>query len=75
MNAVGIGVMAMPADFRHTELLRRGRPQHRKYDDFYMKHPTMDTGHRAKIFAPFDALTGFSDALAAQQKLAEHGAL
>ena len=34
-------------------------------DSFRLRHPSMDPGKRAKIFAPFDALAGFSDALAA----------
>ncbi len=62
-----IGYMRMPDDFRYREIAVRGRPQHRRFDDFSIKHPRMDTGHRAKIFAPFDALTGFSDAVASKR--------
>lgn len=61
----GIGVMAMPADFRYREVFLKGQPQHSRYDPFRLRHPAMDLGRRAKIFAPFDALRGFSDALAA----------
>ena len=59
----------MPDDFRYREIAVRGRPQHRRFDDFSIKHPRMDTGHRAKIFAPFDALTGFSDAVASKRTM------
>ena len=64
-----IGYMQMPDDFRYAEIMRKGRPAHRRFDDFSLKHPKMDTGHRAKIFAPFDALTGFSDAVASKRTL------
>ena len=58
-----IGYMPMPADFRHRDLFYASRPVHQKFDEFSLRHPKMDTGHRAKIFAPFDALRGFSDAI------------
>ena len=55
--------MPMPDDFRHRDLFCAGRPVHEKYDEFWLRHPPMDLGRRAKIFAPFDALRGFSEAL------------
>lgn len=58
-----IGVMAMPTDFRYRDVFLRGKPQHDLYDAFRIRHPCMDTGKRAKIFSPFDALKGFSDAV------------
>lgn len=58
-----IGRMAMPADFRYREVFLRGRPRHEKYDDFGARHPKMPCAKRAKIFAPYDALAGFSDAV------------
>ena len=70
-----IGKMAMPANFRYTEIFRRGRPRHGKpgllstYDAFYIKHPPMDTRRRAKLFAAFDALSGFDDRIAAKEVL------
>ena len=70
-----IGCMEMPADFRHAELFRLGRPHHEKFDDFWLRHPFMDPAHRAKIFAPFDALEGFSEELArveSEQSLQPH---
>ena len=57
--ATVVGYMPMPASFAHKEAFLHGRPKHRKYDDFWRRHPPMNTGHRAKIFAPFDALRGF----------------
>ena len=54
-----VGAMAMPAGFAYREVFSRGRPRHRRYDSFWIRHPPMDPGHRAKIFAPFDALRGF----------------
>ena len=62
----GVGVMPMPADFSYRDVFLRGKPRHDRYDPFRIKHPKMDVGHRAKIFAPFDALKGFGTAVAAQ---------
>ena len=62
------GNIPVPADFRYRELFKQKRPEHQKTDPFRIRHPSMDTSKRAKIFAPFDALTGFSDAIRAQEK-------
>ena len=62
-NTMVIGYMPMPPDFKYKELFLKGRPRHEKFDDFWCKHPPMDTTHRAKIFAPFDALAGFDEAI------------
>ena len=59
-----IGVMAMPANFKYRDVFLKGKPRHERSDRFWLRHPAMDVGHRAKIFAPFDALKGFSDAIA-----------
>ncbi len=67
-----IGVMAMPADFRYREVFLRGKPQHDRYDSFRIRHPRMSTGHRAKIFSPFDALKGFSEAVSSKDVLYEN---
>ena len=61
-----IGVMPMPANFRYREVFLRGRPQHAQYDEFGARHPKMSCAKRANIFAPYDALAGFSDAVAAK---------
>ena len=70
-----VGDMPMPLDFRHAAVLRRGRPRHGSpgklatYDTFYIKHPPMECSRRAKLFAPFDALAGFSQCIKAKQEL------
>ena len=61
-----IGAMAMPADFKYREVFLRGRPRHDRCDRFSIRHPKMNIGKRAKIFAPYDALAGFSEAVAAK---------
>ena len=43
--------------FPYLQVLMQGRPRH---DKDSLKHPPMDLVHRAKIFAPFDALAGYS---------------
>lgn len=55
----------LPEHFKYRDAYLRGRPQHQKTDPFRIRHPLMDIGKRAKIFAPFDALRGFSAALMA----------
>lgn len=67
-----IDVMAMPADFRYREVFLKGKPQHDRCDPFRILHPRMNTGHRAKIFAPFDALKGFNEAVSAKEVLYEN---
>lgn len=66
-----IGYMAMPVGFEYKDVFKKGRPVHKCFDPFRLKHPAMDTGHWAKIFAPFDALEGFDDAVAAKEVLYE----
>lgn len=62
-----VGVMAMPEGFRYKKVLSRGKPEHRRFDEFFAKHPPMALGKRAKIFTAYDALKGFSDAVAAKK--------
>ena len=50
----------IPASGPYIRVLLRGRPVHTD-DDFSLRHPRMERSLRAKIFAPFDALEGFSD--------------
>ena len=64
-----IGVMAMPSDFVYRDVYAKGKPRHDKYDRFSIMHPNMDRGKRAKIFAPFDALKGFSELIGAKQNV------
>ena len=54
--------------FPYVRVLVRGRPEHR---EAFPKHPPMDCGHRAKIFAPFDALDGFSAMIRQKDSLCE----
>jgi len=61
--------MPVPLNFKYMDVFLKGRPQHEKFDAFWRKHPTMDTGHRAKIFAPFDALKGFDENISSKEVL------
>ena len=67
MNTAVVGYMPMPVNFEYRSLFLHGRPRHEKYDDFWRKHPPMDTVHRAKIFSAFDALAGFGDCIAGKE--------
>ena len=62
-----VGAMAMPSGFRYRQVAARGRPHHHRYDDFRIRHPEMKLEKRAKIFSPFDALKGFSEAVAEKE--------
>ena len=57
----------LPENFRYKEAFYLGRPAHQEWDAFRCRHPAMDSGHRAKLFSPFDALRGFDEALQAQE--------
>jgi hypothetical protein len=56
------------SSFRYRKVLEQGKPKHEKNDPFSIRHPAMDLSRRAKIFSPFDALKGFGDELAREQK-------
>ena len=64
-----IGVMPMPAGFPYRDVFLKGRPRHERCDAFRIRHPQMPCSRRAKIFAPFDALKGFSEAVASKDVL------
>ncbi|MBR6323015.1 MAG: hypothetical protein IKR59_09110 [Lachnospiraceae bacterium] len=64
-----IGVMTMPADFPYRDVFLKGKPRHSHCDEFLIRHPRMDTGRRAKIFAPFEALRGFRETIDAEDAL------
>ena len=66
-----IGYIPMPADFPYKKIIEMGRPKHDKYSDFRIRHPSMSCSRRAKIFAPFDALAGFSDRINKKETLYE----
>ncbi len=61
--------MPPPADFRYADVLRHGKPVHVVNDSFAVKHPAMSPGKRAKIFSPFDALKGFTEAVEAKDEV------
>ena len=50
----------IPVSWPYIRILVRGVPPHGD-DAFSRAHPRMSREHRAKIFAPFDALDGFTD--------------
>lgn len=52
----------VPTDFPYLSVIFQGPPKHSR-DDFSLRHPKMELGKRAKIFAPFDALDGYGDAV------------
>ena len=64
-----VGMMPMPRNFRYKDVFLKGRPKHETFDAFCLKHPKMDVGKRAKIFAPFDALKGFNEAVSSKDVL------
>ena len=66
-----IGLMSMPPGFKYRDVFLKGPPKHEKYDSFLIRHPRMDVGKRAKIFAPFDALRGFDFAIMCKNELYE----
>ena len=63
------GDVIFPQDFKYIEVVRKGKPLHKEYDSFYLKHPPMDLSRRAKIFAPFDALKGFNEKVQSKEVL------
>lgn len=71
METAMIGYMAMPDNFKYKSVYLRGKPNHSRDDVFYHRHPSMPSSQRAKIFAPFDALAGFGDAISAKETLYE----
>ncbi|MBR4343496.1 MAG: hypothetical protein IKP88_12480 [Lachnospiraceae bacterium] len=66
-----LGYMEMPPNFRYSAVFKKGKPQHDISDDFYIKHPPMPVSKWAKIFSPFDALSGFSEAIREKEELSE----
>ena len=64
-----VGVIPMPNGFRYMDVFMKGKPQHVGADLFRSRHPGMELGRRAKIFAPFDARRGFGEAVASKDVL------
>lgn len=69
-----VGCIPMPPDFKYREIFFLGKPAHAPDDAFSLRHPAMDPGRRAKLFAPFDALRGFSFAVTTRRVLCEQSA-
>ena len=53
----------VPLNFPYLSTYLQGPPHYNRYDEFFFFFPRMELGKRAKIFAPFDALDGYSDAV------------
>ena len=66
-----IGDAEMPENFEYKDVFLKGPPVHGQDDPFLLKHPPMELSRRAKIFAPFAALDGFEEAIAAAEDLHE----
>ena len=66
-----IDTVTFPQNFKYIEVVKKGKPEHQKYDNFYINHPPIDLSRRAKIFSPFDALKGFNEAIASKDVLYE----
>lgn len=58
----------MSTNFKYQKVIDNGRPRHDPLDPFSIRHPPMPLSRRAKIFAPFDALKGYKEAVAAKRK-------
>ena len=52
-----------PPGFKYMKAYLAGRPKHTPFDSFYYHHPLMDRRKRSKIFAPFEALEGYSESI------------
>ena len=61
--------MSYSANTKYREVFLKGKPRHDRYDSFRIRHPEMDPGKRAKLFAPFDALRGFDFAILMKNEL------
>ncbi|MBO4337038.1 MAG: hypothetical protein J5842_03100, partial [Lachnospiraceae bacterium] len=69
MSNVQLGYMQMPSGFRYRNVFMKGYPRHEGWDSFRIKHPPMPASRWAKIFAPFDALKGFDEAIGSKEEL------
>ena len=61
----------IPPGFKYKDVFLKGRPVHDSSDSFSSRHPPMPAERWAKIFAPFDALRGFREAISSRNKAAE----
>lgn len=63
-----VGVIQCPENFRYRSVLERGKPVHHG-DYFSLRHPKMACSKRAKLFAPFAALSGFEEKIRSQEEV------
>ncbi len=71
VTAMMIGAMPMPPAFKYRDVCARGMPGHDA--GFLLRHPPMPVSRWAKIFAPFDALRGFDEAIESAELLSAGG--
>lgn len=62
-----INTSSLPSSFRYRTVYEKGKPVHDPSDSFSIRHPPMELSRRAKIFAPFDALKGFREAIGSKE--------
>lgn len=68
MTLLGMtGTSGMPASFKYKDVYQKGFPRHDGWDWFRRRHPPMPASRWAKIYAPFDALRGFDEAIKAKE--------
>ncbi len=68
MTLLGMtGTLSMPASFQYKDVYQKGFPRHDGWDWFRRRHPPMPASRWAKIYAPFDALRGFDEAIKAKE--------
>ena len=69
MMTVQVGYVPMPPSFKYTDVFLKGKPCHDGWDAFTIRHPPMPASRWAKIYAPFDALRGFDEAIRAKEAI------
>ena len=62
-------MMDQSVEYKYRRAFMGCRPRHEQYDEFSLRHPKMQLSQRAKIFSPFDALKGFTEAIDSKRKL------
>jgi hypothetical protein len=71
--ATAQSIAVPPAMIRYGDIIMLGRPVHNG-DLFSRRHPKMARLNRAKLFAPFDALDGFSAQIRKKDRLFDEAA-
>ena len=57
-------------EFEFEDIINKKRPEHIN-DSFSEKHPKMRRSDRAKIFAPFSALSGHAETVRARERITQ----